>query len=174
MTSLILPAMRFAATPFYTAAGGAINPDAAQALPIFTGDVTLRGGMIGCRIANTFDATDSARTTIQGTVYLIKTTKNFDPALVLTPLPVGWDPTIVQDFNTFIGRILYRKTFLLRDADSAVIEYRLKCQKIDVGDYVADFSSYAWLVLAGNVDTAAARSFAVTLFYNLSFCADAV
>lgn len=174
MTVLGLEAMRFATNPFYTAAGGAIAPDSAQALPTFTGAPIIRGGMIGMRIANTIDASVGFTNSLQGTVFLLRTTKNWVPAAITTPVSLGWDPSLVQDFDTTVGRIVYRKNFLLKDTEVANIEYRLKTMKIDVGDYVNTRNTYVWLVLAGNVDNSVVHNFAITQYYNMSFSADAV
>lgn len=174
MTVISQASLRFVANPFYTAAGGAISPDSAQALPLFTGDVIIRGGMIGLRLTNTFDSAAPANNTLQGVVFLVRTTKNYTPAALPATIPVGWDPTLVQDFNTKIGRIVYRKSFLLRDTDSANIEYRLRLRKVDVGDYVNEFNELIWIVIGGNVDVSTARVMNVQYYYNLSFSADAV
>jgi len=174
MTVLGLEAMRFATNPFYTAAGGAIAPDSAQALPTFTGNPIIRGGMIGMRIANTVDTAVGSTNSLQGTVFLLRTTKNWVPAAITTPVSLGWDPTLVQDFDTVVGKIVYKKHFLLKDTDVATIEYRLKTTKIDVGDYVNTRNTFVWLVLAGNVDNTISHSFAITQYYNMSFAADAV
>jgi len=171
---LIFSGVRLAGNPFYTTAGGAIAPDAAQALPVFTGNVVVRGGIMGCRIANNFDTVDAQRSTIMGTVMLINSSKNYSFAAVPSNVYTGWDPSLIQDFSTTIGRILYRKNFLLRDADTAVVEYRHKIKKYDVGDYVNERNEYLWLVFVGNVDVAAARAVTITSYYNLSFAADGV
>lgn len=174
MTLSTTPALRFATQNFYVAGGGAIAPDAAQALPTFTGKFIIRGGTIGVRLVNTYDVTDANRNTNHGMVYLIKTSANFALTNLPSSLPVGWDPSLIQDFSTNIGRIVYRKNFLLRDADTALIEYRLKCQQVDPGEYILDKNTYVWVVVAGNVDAASARVFTYTAFYNISFSADAV
>lgn len=167
-------ALVYGAAPFYTAAGGAIQPDIAQPLPLFSGDVIIRGGMLGMRIANNMDATTANTSSIQGTVYLIKTTKNWTAASIPATVRPGWDPTLVPDFDTKVGRILYRRNFLLRDADAAVIEYRLRVEKVDVGDLGSTFNTYVWLVLTGNVDGSISHVLTVTKYHNLSFAADAV
>lgn len=165
-------AMRFLGAQFYTAGGGAIPPDSTDPIPAFTGRFIIRGGKIGIRLTNTFDTLVASQNSLQGTVFLIKTSNNFQPAGLPATVPVGWDPTVFTDFNTIIGRIVYRKTFLLRDADSANIEYRLKVSKLDEADYLNVLNQYVWMVLVGNVDISAARSFAITYYYNLSFTAD--
>lgn len=159
---------------FWLAAGGAINHDPAQSLPTFSGDVILRGGKIGLRLANVLDTVASAATTIQGTAMLIRTTKNFVSASITTPQPVGWDTSLIPDFDTKVGKILYRKNFLLKDSDTALIEYRLRLQKLDVGDFAANYNTYIWVILAGNTDNSSSHGVSVTKFYNLSFAADAI
>lgn len=161
-------------TSFWLTAGGAIAPDAAQTLPSFTGDFVIRGGKIGLRIANTLDSVATAATTIQGTVLLIRTTKNFTPAAITTPQPVGWDTSLIPDFDTTVGKILYRKNFLLKDSDTALIEYRIRLEKLDVGDFQAIRNTYLWVILAGNVDNSSAHGLTVTKYFNLSFSGDAV
>jgi len=163
----------FGITPFYLAGGGAITNDAAVLLPAFTGDITVRGGMLGMRIANTLDTVAANTGSVQGTVFLIKTTKNWTAASIPIAGQVGWDPTLIADFDTKVGRILYRKNFLLRDADTATIEYRLPVHKVDQGDVVALYNTYVWLVLAGNVDSTLTKSMTITKYWNLSFTGDA-
>lgn len=162
------------AANFWTAGGGALAPDPLQALPTFSGDVTIRGGKMGIRIANTLDSVASAATTIQGTVLLVRTTKNFTGGAITTPQPLGWDTSLIPSFDTLVGRVIYRRNFLLKDADSALVEYRIPLHKIDVGDFNANYNTYMWVILAGNVDNASAHGMAITKFYNLSFAADAV
>jgi len=161
-------------TPFYLAGGGAISPDATVPLPPFNGDVTVRGGLIGIRMANTLDTVAANQGTVQVSVILIKTSKAFVVGSVSGTVNTGWDPTLVQDFDTRVGRILYRKNFLLRDADTAVAEYRLPVHKVDQGDQVAILNTYLWLVMAGNVDSSTAKSVNVTRYWNMSFAADAI
>lgn len=160
--------------PFYIAAGGAVSPDAAQAMPTFTGNLIVRGGMIGLRITNNFDAVAANQSTMQGTAFLLKTTKNWVGAAIPATVFVGWDPTMIQDFDTRIGRILYRKNFLLKDGDAAAMEYRLKVHKVDIGDFVNTYDTYVWLIVAGNVDTTAIHSLTYTKYWNVSFSGDAI
>lgn len=161
-------------TNFWLSTGGALAPDPLQALPAFSGDITIRGGKIGLRIANTLDSVASAATTMHGTVMLVRTTKNFSSGAITTPQLVGWDTSLIPNFDTSVGRVVYRKNFLLKDSDTALIEYRIKLQKIDVGDFNATFNTYLWVLMVGNVDNASAHGMTVTKFFNLSFAADAI
>jgi len=160
------------ANPFWNTTGGALAPDSSFALPLFTANITVRGGKMGLRLANVLDPAVSADT-LQGTVMLIRTTKNWTPGAITTPQPLGWDTSLVQDFDTKVGRIMYRKNFLLTDAQSALIEYRIPLQKIDAADFQATFNTYVWIILAGNVSQATADTMTVTKYFNLSFSADA-
>jgi len=174
LTVSAVPALRFSSFNFYTAGGGAIAPDSAQALPTFTGKITVRGGLMGCRITNTLDSTAANASTIHGFVYLLRTSKDFTVGSIPASISLGWDPTLIQDFSTKIGTIVYRKTFLLRDAESALVEYRLRTMNVDPGDYINDVNTYYWVIAVGNVDIALARALNFSVYYNLSFAADAV
>jgi len=159
---------------FWTTGGGAINPDSSNSLPVFTGNILVRGGLMGLRLANTFDTTDANRNTLHGSIMLIRTTKDWTPSAITGVVPVGWDPSYIQDFNTRIGHIVYKKNFLLRDADTALVEYRHKIRKYDQADYFQTLNQYVWVVICGAVDVNAARNFTMTNYYNLSFCGDGV
>lgn len=165
-------ALHSGVNPFYIAAGGARSPDPGFLLPLFNGDITLRGGMIGLRMCNTIDVT-GATNSIQGTAFLVRTTKNWTSASVPTTVATGWDPTLIPDFDTRIGRIIYRKTFLLKDTDVAVIEYRLGVRKFDVTDLSLNYNNFVWIIAASNVDGSTARSLTYSKYWNVSFCGDA-
>jgi len=174
MTVTGFDAMRINSNNFYVAAGGAVNPDGGQSLPVFTGKFTVRGGKLGLRLVNTFDTTASNQNTLHGTVYLVKTSKLYTSAVWPATVYTGWDPSYIQDFPTAVGRIVYRKDFLLRDADTSLIEYRLKPSLIDPSDYINSRNQFVWVLILGNVDVASARTFSYTQYYNMSFVADAV
>lgn len=174
MTILGLEALRFAGNTFYTAAGGAIAPDTAQSLPVFTGDIVIRGGIMGIQITNTLNTALADGSVIRGTIYLVKTALDYTPTAITNPVNYGWDPTLTPDFRTKIGRVLYKKNFLLKDTESASIEYRLRIEKMDVGDYTNNKNAYVWFILAGNVDSIVAHNLFIQEYYNMSFVADAV
>jgi len=173
-TVSVLPALHLGGNVFWTVAGGAVTPDAANALPSFTGNIILRGGKIGLRLTNTFDTTDANRSSMSGTIMLIRTSDSYVAANIPALVNLGWDTSYVQDFVHKVGRIVYQKNFLLRDADVANVEYRLKVTSIDQTDYLSDQRQYIWIVLAGNVDVASARSVNATQFYNISFTGQTV
>jgi len=160
-------------SPFWTVTGGAINPDVGVAVPSFTGDIILRGGTIGLRMANVLDTVAANTGTLQGTIFLIKTSKNFQSGVIPGTVQTGWDPSLIQDFETRVGKIKYRKNFLLRDADTAVVEYRVPLQKIDQTDQASLYNTYFWLILAGNVDSNLSKQVNYTRYWNMSFSGDA-
>lgn len=169
-----IPALRPANVQFYIAGGGAIAPDTTQPLPLFTGNLTIRGGIIGCRLCNTLDTIVTSQNSLQGTVFLIKTTRNYTPTLMPANVPIGFDTSLVQDFATVIGRIVYKKQFLLRENDSAEIEYRLKTRRIDIGDYVLDRNQFVWVLLVSNLDNVTPRALSFSSYHNISFSGNAV
>lgn len=174
MSVSAVPALRFSGLSFWTTAGGTTAPDAANVVPPFTGNILLRGGKIGLRLTNVYDTVDAQRNTIQGTVYLIWTSKQFTFGALPGVVPIGWDSSHQPDFNTNIGRIVYKKEFLLRDADVANVEYRLKIRRIDWTDYSNERGQLVWLVLGGNVDSPVAHAIQYATYYNVSFTGDAV
>jgi len=167
-------ALKTGVNDFFIGAGGARSPDASVSLPLFNGNLIVRGGMIGMRICNNMDPVLANTSSLHGTILLLKTTKNFVPANIPGTVQHGWDPSLIQDFDTRIGRILYRKNFLLRDAEAAVVEYRLKCEKIDINDFFGSFNTYLWLVLVGNTDGIISHQLTGTKYWNLSFVGDSM
>jgi len=172
MTTFVRSATNFGVGAFWTALGGAITPDAASALPVFDADITVRGGIIGCRITNVVDTAVASTGTISGTMMLIRSTKAFNAAVIPASVSLGWDPTYVNDFNTTIGRIVMRKTFLLRDTDVAMLEWRLKIHKVDQTDYNNFFNQFIWVLVLNTTDNIA-HSVTVNTYYNMSFVGDA-
>jgi len=164
---------RFAGAAFFVTAGGAINPDGG-AMPVFqsNSDITVRGGMYGIRLTNTPDALDVDKDPINVTVYLVRTSKGFSTTNVPSTVRVGWDPTLVQDFQTNIGKVLMKKNYLIRDGDVYTIERRMPVQKIDQTEYAATISEYIWLVTLGTTSSNVARTIVATTYYNMSFVGD--
>lgn len=174
MSVALLPALQVGGGAFWTAGGGAINPDPSNSLPTFTGNILLRGGMIGLRYCNTLDASVGFNNTLQGTIYLVRTAKAFVASAFPATAYVGWDPSYIQDFDTKVGKVVYKKNFLLKDTDTSQVEYRMKIRKIDEADYFINVNQYIWVIMSGNVDVNAVRNTTYTGYYNLSFTGDGV
>lgn len=175
MSSSLYSTRRFSSNNFWVTAGGAVNPDGG-AIPTFSTntDITIRGGLYGIRVANNPDLSDVDKDTLNVTVFLIWTPKGFSSANVPTSVNVGWDPSLVQDFQTNIGKIVLRKQFLLPEGNTMTIERRMPIQKIDQTEYSANISEPIWLVLVGNTGTSSAHAMFVTTYYNLSFVGDTI
>lgn len=175
MSSSLFSTRRFAGNAFFVTAGGAINPDGG-AMPAFStnSDITVRGGMYGIRVANNPDLVATDHDALNVTVYLIWTSKGFISTNVPASVPVGWDPSLIQDFQTNIGKIVLRKNFLLPEGNTMTIERRMPIQKIDQTEYAGNISEPIWLVLVGNTGTSSAHPMFVTNYYNMSFVGDTV
>jgi len=175
MTVTIVASRRPANNNFYTSAGGAINPDGG-AIPTFltNADITVRGGIYGLRLCNAPDLADTDKDPVSCIVYAIRTTKNWSATNVPASVNVGWDPTLTQDFQTNIGKVIFKKNFLINDGDVINIERRMTIQKIDQTEYTNSISEIIWMILAGNTSTITAKVVLGTIYHNLSFVADAV
>jgi len=155
--------------PFYLLAGGAQALDTGVAVPTFNGDITIRGGTMGIQLAN--DVADATSQNI--TVFLVRTGKEYDVAGFPTNVNIGWDPTIVPDFSTNVGKIIMRKEVILENVSSAMVSYRIPIQKIDRVAYLANKNMYVWIIIA-NSPSGTAATFTVVNYFNLSFVGDAV
>lgn len=169
----VLRARYFDSAGFWTTTGGAINPEGG-AIPAFSnGDIVIRGGVMGLRLCNQL-GTATTSETLYGCVYLCRTNNNFNIGGVPASASVGWEPSLVPDFKVNIGRIVYSKKFLLRDTETANVEYRMPIQKIDQSEFIAAYNDYVWVLCVGNTDNAGARVLTWTTYFNLSFVGDAV
>lgn len=175
MTVSLATARRFSGNAFWTAAGGAVNPDGG-AIPTFAtlSDFTIRGGMYGIRIGNTPDALDADKDPLSVIVYHVWTTKNFLSGSLPATANVGWDPTLVADFQTNIGRITMKKTFLLAEGEVMTFERKMPIQKIDQTEYGSFYNEPIWIVMVGTTTSTVAKGLAMTTYYNMSFIGDAV
>lgn len=175
MQVTVIASRRFNNQNFWTTAGGAINPDGGT-IPTFVtnGDFTVRGGMYGLRLCNAPDVLDSDKDAIQVIVYLVRSTKNWNSTNLPTSVPVGFDPSLVQDFQTNIGKVVYKKEFLLEDQNVAVIEKRMGLSKIDISEYQNSQSEFIWIILAGISSGTTVKSVNCVSYYNMSFVGDTV
>lgn len=175
MTSVVVASRRFGGNNFWVTAGGAINPDGG-AIPTFqtSTDITCRGGMYGIRMTNSPDALDVDKDPLSVIVYLVRTTKNWNSTNLPATVSVGFDPTLVQDFQTNIGTVVFRKNYLIAEGESFNIERRMGLSKIDQTEYVGSQSEMVWMVFAGNTSSTVSKALVLTTYYNLSFVGDAV
>jgi hypothetical protein len=175
MTVTVIASRRFNNQNFWTTAGGAINPDGGT-IPTFAtnSDFTIRGGIFGIRMTNSPDVLDSDKDSIQIIAYLVRTTKNWNSSNLPASVPVGFDPTLVQDFQTNIGKVVYKKEFLLEDTGVSVIERRMGLSKIDITEYQNSQSEFVWIILSGINSGVTVKGVTIVTYYNLSFVGDAV
>jgi len=175
MQVTVIASRRFNNQNFWTTAGGAINPDGGT-IPTFAtnSDFTVRGGLYGIRFCNNPDLLDSDKDPIQIIVFLVRTTKNWNSTNLPASVPVGFDPTLVQDFQTNIGKVVYKKEFLLEESSVSVIEKRMSLSKIDITEYQSSQSEFVWIILAGITSGVTTKAVTAVTYYNLSFVGDAV
>jgi len=175
MSTTIIASRRLSGQNFWTALGGAVNPDGG-AIPTFATntDFTVRGGMFGLRVGNSPDSADTDKDALSVIVYLIRTTKAWNSTSVTANVTTGWDPTLVQDFQTNIGKVVLRKNYLLNEGESFTIERRMGLSKIDQTEYANSISEYVWLILAGTTTAFTTKALVATAYYNMSFVGDAV
>jgi len=164
----LIPALRFAGSQFYIPAGGLVPTDGAV-LTGFVGNIVIRGGTIGLSLTNI----GSITSTMRFKVFLVKTSRAWT-GLSLPANPVlGFDPSIIVDFQLTIGRILLAKDFILDNNTTMDLKYRLPVYKIDRDEYDQDKNSYVWVVY-GNDTEAGSSVWSNQAYYNLSFAADAI
>jgi len=175
MSTSLQTSRRFSGAAFWTTSGGAINPDGG-AMPTFVtdGDITVRGGVYGLRLCNLPNTNDVDKEPLQVIVYLIRTSKGFSLTNFPATVTNGWDPSLVQDFQTNIGKIVLRRNFLLKDGEVFCLERRMSVQKVDPTEYAGTISEMVWAVLIGNAATTTTGSVAITTYYNMSFVGDVV
>lgn len=161
-------ALRIGGQQFYTQAGGAIPPDGGT-VGLFLGNIVIRGGIIGMRVCNI----NSGATTIGVRVYLIKTSENVSFSSIPANVPIGWDPTLVQDFQKNIGTVVLKREAILENNAALDVKYRLRPWKIDRDLFDLDQRSYVWLVLQNDFE-GAASAVSNCAYFNISFAADAI
>lgn len=164
----LVNALRVAGSQFYTTAGGLVLPDP-PATTAFIGNITVRGGIIGIRVANI----NSVASTIETKIYLVKTSKAYNQLAFPANPFVGWDPSMQADFQRDIGRVIMVREALLENNASLDVKFRLRPFKIDRDEYEADKSSFVWVILQNDVE-GNASALSVCGYYNISFAADGI
>jgi len=153
---------------FWTAAGGALAFDQSGTVPTIQGDLVVRGGMIGIKCINAPGTADP----INVEIFLIRTGDNLDLTFVPTTTFHGWDPSVVPEFGSDIGRIVMRKTFLIENGNVGELKYRIPIQKIDGVDFTEGKNQFHWFIQVNSANVGDTLLF--TRYHNLSFSADFV
>lgn len=154
--------------PFWGVAGGAQPESTGIAVPNFDGKVVLRGGMVGIRLVN--QVIDSSP--VQASVFLISPVND---AVFINNVSrdYGWDPSIEPDFIRTVGKIIYRRSFLIENSNVVETRYRVGIKTFDPGQFTDQLNQLRWMVVIGNAENAVAVTVTTTRFHNLSFSADA-
>lgn len=155
------------ANPFWVAAGGGVSVDTGIALPLFIGDVILRGGVYTATFANT-TAND-----MQLKLWFSTTVP--DPVITIVPTntALSWDPSMTPDFNSQVAKSWMQKTVIIEGGNSYSISHRFKIQKVDQTTYIVEgLTPIIWMSLS-NLGHSTASVLRVVRSYNLSFSADA-
>jgi len=163
------------ASPFWTVAGGAQEIDLGDGVPTFGDEIILRGGKFELTVTNQATSTQDD---IKVKIYRMTTGNNPDFTTYfpgpLTPVDQAWDPSVVPDFYTQIGKPYLAREVLLKEGESYTFVTRFKSQKIDQDAYINQSRSPFILVQYGNVGNSSAHSLEIKRSYNLSFSGDTV
>lgn len=163
----LLQAVDNGSAPFWAVGGGAINTQTGT-LPLFTGDVVIRGGVASLVVNN-----NDNNSQMNVDVYFIGRTDGFDNSSVVTPQVRFWDPTCLIDFDLLVGKPLKKWSTMLEPLESLQCEMKLGVMKISPNEWSADEKRPHWMVLASSND-GTAITYTVVTGINLSFAADAI
>jgi len=165
---------------FWTTARGTVPVDAGATVPTFGRNITLRGGISYIRIGNpTPDVQAGGSESIKVTVWCIWTPKT--PVLIGFPtqVPQSWDPSTVADFDKNVGRIMFKRDFILGPNNSVEeLAFRYRPKRIDRAVFNVGGSQMMWMVAVGQLTategTPAAETITIVTGHNVSFAADEV
>lgn len=157
--------------PFWVAAGGLQPQDTGGVSPVFRGDITLRGGKVGITIS----VAEAAGNHTLIKVWTVKTVSNPIVARIVSPQPLGWDPSVSPDFISEFGRpIAYREAVINGNFSTFTVEHRLRPQKIDQASFINDFGhQICFLVQVVNITDTTDNTVQLIPYHNVSFSADA-
>lgn len=162
-------AMDNGVAPFWQTTGGALSQDPGIAVPVFKGNIVIRGGTLGIRVHNI----PTAVMDINVNVYLVKNAPRPSYTNLPAVAPVGWDPTLTSEFRQDIGKIIYSRRFTLSPGGTMNLERRIGVQKIDLESWAVDASRYEWLIGVADTDSAGFTTVQVVTYFNASFSGDA-
>jgi len=125
------------------------NPDIGENVPLFRGDIILRGGF--CRL--TVGAYPE-NVPVRIKVWAVWAKENPDISVYTlfnnTNQQVEWDPSLLSDFSTRFGRVLYHKEAMVPIGESFEIIHRLKPQKVDKPTFTGAPAGIGFAEPAGN------------------------
>lgn len=172
-----------AGSEFWTTGGGVQPVDTGVSAPSFgQGDIVIRGGQSRITIANPHAPMETgegnaAGDTLKVSVFAVWTNKRPDLTLLNIVVPQSWDPSVLPDFGTRVGKVLFRRDFFLgTEGKAQEVTYRYRPLKIDSGEFNNGGSQLYWLILIGqttNFNVLAETCTTVTS-HNISFSGDLV
>lgn len=154
---------------FWTTAGGTVEANDAQGVPLFFDDIVIRGGMLGIKLFN-----NSSDTPVQIKVYLVRDAPRRNVSNLPAAAPFGWDPTIVPEFSKDIGRIIFSKSFELEYRSEMTVERRIGVHKIDQEAWATDVSRFSWIVTVGDPVAVTEIAVSTVTYWNISFSSDTI
>lgn len=163
---------------------GVQSPDIGEPIPTFRGDITIRGG-----IARVLVGAYPDNVPLRVRIYAIWANANPDidvyTAMNNTNQQVEWDPSLIGEFSTKFGKILYMKEALVPVGESMEVVHRFKPQKIDKAVFRGEpavagvqpaepaGNTLWWAVVVVPLDTnAVTAGITCVSSYSLSFCGD--
>lgn len=159
-------ALQVSGTNFWLSAGGLNVHDSGLTVPpLFEGDLVIRGGKMGGSLYN-----ESTTVPVMAEVLLVRDSGTRDTTNLPASVPVGWDPSLIVDFQQDIGKIIMRKKFLILPTESAMFEYRMRPMKVDQGTW--GNSQFTWYFVVYDFDNTATNTVRRMTFFNLSFAGD--
>jgi len=169
LTIATINPMRPSGVAFWTGAGGLRSTDIGVTPPLFSGDITVRGGMWGMNFRNT-----SSTLPVSMKLYLGRTIGNPTYSLPASST-TGWDPSIEPDLTKLYGKSYYSTIIQLEPGETWKIERRIGIMKINQYDWqsIGGLSPFV-LYTAANVGHSTATTINVDTYFNLSFAADAI
>lgn len=166
-----LSAMENGLGRFWTAAGGAVSDNVGAVYTPATGqNIILRGGLIGLKINNPI--LPLGGDTLYVTVYLVQTMKRPDASILPAAgsnVNVGYDLSLIPNFNEDYGMVLLKKEFILADGQGCTIERRLKTRRIDQDVWSTyNGTQPVWFILLNSQNTTTAQ-IEVVRYWNSSY-----
>lgn len=166
---------------FFTTAGGAVNVDGA-AMPLFTtSGIMIRGGSIWATIMNIeVDIAGEFHAEAMRVKFWFGYTVPRPAVLPSTLFPSqndnSWDPTIVSDFQSRIGKIYYQTEVLLRNGECFEFKRKLRASKLNYDDFKLQGGNPFIMVQVVNLKHEPTNNsfFSYKSGYNMAFSGDAV
>jgi len=154
---------------FYTNAGGALPLDGTTGVPVFDGDIVVRGGKMMLSLTN--QSTDDA---VLVKIWILWSVKNPNFTNFPTTLQVGDTPDVDNEFRALYGRMYPVRQMMLEPLTSIQVEKRIPIMKIDRAVWSIDGGHPYWIIFIANLkDTTSAAVTQISSF-NLSFVGDAL